>query len=302
MSLSTDRLDAMLTGMRALFETSYGELVKDSKWKPLVLEVKSEAAMERYNWLGSVPAMHEWKDEREIRHLLGEEYTILNKNYSAAIEVDRNDLEDDKLGLLAPRIRQLAERAAAFPNKLVFSLLDVGDSAKTFDGTAFFADTRKIGDSANIDNKLTGSGVDSADHIRTDIAAAVVAMAKYQDDRGEALELVPDTIVCPVELAIKMTEAIQPLTTGVPRPEAQYVKNIVASTWLTDATDWYFVCTTSVLKPFIFQSRKEPEFAAVNRPDSHEVFMRRRALYGVDARWGIGFLDPRTAVMVVNGS
>ena len=299
MSLSTERLDAMLLGMRSLFETSYGELVKDAKWRPLVLEIKSEAAAERYNWLGSVPAMHEWVDEREIRHLLGEEYTILNKNYSAALEVDRNDLEDDKLGLLAPRIRQLAERAAAFPNKLVFSLLDVGDSAKTFDGAAFFKTTRKIGESANINNKLSGAGV-TADNIRADIAAAVVAMAKYQDDRGEALELIPDTVVCPVELAIKFAEAVQPLTTGVPRPEAQYVKSIVPSVWLTDSTDWYFICTTSVLKPFIFQSRKEPEFAAVNRPDSHEVFMRRRALYGVDARWGIGFLDPRTAVMVAN--
>ncbi|MBL7062068.1 MAG: Mu-like prophage major head subunit gpT family protein [Dehalococcoidia bacterium] len=185
MSLSTERLEAMLLGMRSLFEASYGELVKDAKWRPLVLEIKSEAAAERYNWLGSVPAMHEWVDEREIRHLLGEEYTILNKNYSAALEVDRNDLEDDKLGLLAPRIRQLAERAAAFPNKLVFSLLDAGDTAKTFDGTAFFKTTRKIGESANINNKLTGAGV-TADNIRTDIAAAVVAMAKYQDDRGDA--------------------------------------------------------------------------------------------------------------------
>lgn len=299
MSLSTEYMEAMLTNMRVLFQTSYGELVKDAKWKPLVLEIKSEAASERYNWLGSVPVMHEWTDEREIRHLLGQEYTILNKNYSAAIEVDKNDIEDDRLGLLAPRIRQLAERASAFPNKLVFSLLDVGDTAKTFDNAAFFKTTRTIGESANIDNKLSGSGITAA-NIRTDIAAAVVKMGKYQDDRGEALGLMPDTVVCPVELAIPFREALTPSTYGAPRPESEFVKQIIATPWLTDATDWFFVCTTSSLKPVIFQSRKEPEFVAVNRPDSHETFMRRRFLYGVDARWGIGFLDPRAAVMVAN--
>jgi phage major head subunit gpT-like protein len=106
--------------------------------------------------------------------------------------------------------------------------------------------------------------------------------------------------VCPVELEIKFREALTPSTYGAPRPESEFVKQIIPSVWLTDATDWYAVCTTSVLKPIIFQSRKEPEMVAVDKPDSHEVFMRRRILYGVDARWGAGFLDPRTAIMTVN--
>jgi phage major head subunit gpT-like protein len=301
LSMTQERLDAMLSGIQVLFQTSYGELLKSVNWRKLVMEVESASSLEKYNWLGSVPSMSEWVDERQIRALMAEDYTIVNKNFEATISVDRNDLEDDKLGLLRPRILGLAERAAAFPNKLVFSLLDAGETAKTFDNAAFFNETRKIGESENIKNLLTGSGVASGDAIRTDIAAAVVAMSRFTDDRGEFLELVPDTIVCPPEISIAIRSALTPVH-GSQRPEAQYIKDIVDSVWLSDPASWYMVCTTSVLKPVIFQTRKAPEMVAVDRPDSHSVFMRRMVYYGVDVRFGAGLFDPRACVKVANGS
>ncbi len=72
------------------------------------------------------------------------------------------------------------------------------------------------------------------------------------------------------------------------------------SPYLTSGSnrDYYLICTKNNLKAMVAQIRKEPEFIALDKPDSTEVFLSRMIHYGVDYRGAVAFLDPRCAVMV----
>ncbi len=299
--VSTDFLAGLLTNFQSIFKTAFdGE---KPSYQPLVMTVNSESEKESYNWLGAVPAPVEWVDERVIQGLRSESYEILNRNYEVTIEVDRNTLEDDKYGLITPRIRQLARRVAGHPNKLVFQLLNAGASTVTYDGVEFFKANRTIGDSGTINNIAAGAYAADATKIRAGIAKAIEQMMAFKDDQGEPMGLIPDTVVCSPVMYLAIMEALKPVSQGVTRAEADIIKNVIASGYMTSgatAGHDYVVCCTSAgeLKPLLLQMRKAPEMVAVDKPDSHEVFMRRKLLYGVDGRYGVALLEPRTAVLV----
>lgn len=52
---------------------------------------------------------------------------------------------------------------------------------------------------------------------------------------------------------------------------------------------WFLIDTSRMLKPIIFQSRKRPEFVARDKVTDDNVFRRKKFLYGVDARYNVGF-------------
>ena len=65
----------------------------------------------------------------------------------------------------------------------------------------------------------------------------------------------------------------------------QSVSNFMGGT----DTAWYLACTTRTIKPLIFQTRKRAELVRITSPKSHKVFMTGDFLYGVDARYNVGF-------------
>jgi phage major head subunit gpT-like protein len=300
--VSSDFLSALLIGYQSIFLNAFTEADKKAAWKSLCMEVNSTGDKEGYNWLESVPSIQEWKDVRQVAGLSAQAYEVVNKNYEGTIAVDRNTLEDDKYGMIGPRVRQLAIRMANHPAKLIYQLLNLGVSTKTYDGVNFFNTTRTFADSGTINNIVAGAYAADADKIRAGIALAVVAMRGFCDNRGEYLDLVPDTLICsPVkELAIR--NALLPSVSGVVRAEAEIIKNIIVSPWLTGGAtaghDYYVVCTTNELKAMLFQTRKRIEFVAMDRPDSQKVFMERLIHYGVDGRYACALLEPRCAVQI----
>jgi len=296
--VTSDFLAALLTGFRAVFVESFDAAKNATEYLKICSVFDSLTEKETYAWLGTVPKMSEWVDERVQHGLLGHDYTITNKHYEATLSVKRDALEDDKYGLIKPRVMQLAQEAARHPDELTFSLLDDGQTGLAYDGTAFFANSRTIGDSANIDNLISAAGQTEA-NIRTDIGNAYKLMGLYQDDRGRPMGLIPDTIVCSPELVGTIVSALKPGVSGVERWESSVIKQIIVSPWIDgDATDWYVLCTKAVLKPIFFQNRKKPEFTALDSPTSENVFMRNNILYGVDARYNVGYGDPRTAIVI----
>lgn len=52
---------------------------------------------------------------------------------------------------------------------------------------------------------------------------------------------------------------------------------------------WYLFDTTRVVKPFIFQKRKDYNFVPLNQDNAPNVFMRNEFVYGVDARVNVGY-------------
>jgi len=300
--VTSDLLAALTTNYRVIFKKTLAEsAVSLEDYKALATIFTSGTDKETYNWLGEHPSMEEWKDNRQLRGLRDWDYTLTNKSYEATIQVDRETLEDDKYNMYMPRIQGLARASLRSFNEKVFTQLDDGESLACFDSGYFFADTRTIGASANIDNILAGNYSDSAAEIRAGIKAAVKQMRAFQDDWGKPMNLMPDTVVCSPEMEIPLKDALLPGVAGTKRPELEYVKKIIVSPWIdADTDDWFLLCTTGEVKPVIFQLRKAPEFNSLDDPKSSYVFLKKKFLFGVDARFEVGFGDPRTAILMHN--
>lgn len=300
--VTSDMTTALRTSIQAIFNKGLGDMAAQYEtWKKIATVFSSTGDKEEYSWFGQVPSLKEWKDNRQLSGLAPHSYTLTNKDWESTIEVHKNALADDKLGQIPSRVRQLVRAYYRGIIREVFSRLDYGATGIAFDGTAFFADTRTIKSSGNIDNLLSGAYSGSAAEVRTAIAAGAAAMAGFCDENGEYLGLIPDLIVCSPAMGPVIQEAIRPDYSGAKRPEAQYVQDIIVSPWIdADSLDWYLLCTTEEVKPIIFQNRQNPEVVNLDKPDSYDAFMKKLLYYGVEARFETGYGDPRTAVKIVD--
>jgi len=296
--VSSDLLAGLRTNFQAILMQALGDKAKDlTDVLKIASKIPSDTEKNSYNWFGITPPMSEWKDKRNLRGLFPYTYELTNKDWESTLEVARNAILDDKLGMIPARIRSLAGAYYRAVIREVFSQLDGGTVLTAYDGTAFFADTRVIGGSANIDNLIAGDYSASETEIRAGITAAVVAMANFQDDWGEPLNLMPDTIVCSPYMGPLIAQALKPGVSGVVRTEAEIIKQVIITPWIDlNKYDWYCLCTTEELKPVIFQSRQDPQFASLDKITDEQAFMAKTFYYGLDARFVTGFGDPRTAV------
>lgn len=110
-----------------------------------------------YKWLGDFPGMKEWIGDRVIKDLSAHHYEVVNKPFESTVEVDRDDIEDDQVGVYTPMIQGLAQAAKVHPDVLVFALLKLGFSTLCYDGQFFF-DTDHPVNGASVSNTGGGAG------------------------------------------------------------------------------------------------------------------------------------------------
>lgn len=141
------------------FKTIFNQVFENTKsqYKVVAMEVPSTGRTENYKWLGNFPTMRKWLGDRVIKDLEGFSYTIENENFEATFSVDRNDLEDDLVGVYRPLAEGLAYEAKKHPDRLVFDLLKAGFSTECYDGQYFF-DTDHPVAGASVSNSGGGSG------------------------------------------------------------------------------------------------------------------------------------------------
>jgi phage major head subunit gpT-like protein len=286
--VKSDIPNLLEAGLRAVFFDAYESAVGD--WERIATVVPSEQDTEKYAWLGSVPKMREFKDERVPAGLLEHSYSIVNKTWESSIAVDRAALEDDQYGQIKLRVQSLADEARRHQDELVFSLLKDGFSSLSYDGQYFFDTDHAEGDSGTQSNK--GTTALSATSLQT----AITSMSKVKDDKGRIMGIVPDTLVVPPDLkwtAMELLESwLAPDTAANKTDNRRNVLrnslDLVVSPYLTDANDWFLLCTRRIVKPVIFQSRVPIEFAALEG-SSENGFMRDQYVYGVRARYNVGY-------------
>lgn len=173
----------------------------DPLYKQIATVTPSTTDVETYAWLGDIPGMREWIGDREIQNLAASGYTIKNKDFELTIGIDRNAIEDDKIGLYNPSVEMLAQSAAMHPDELVFALLASGFSAKCYDGKPFFSDAHQVG-------KKTASNKGTAQLSLDAYIAARAGMMSLTNAKGRALNIVPDLLVVPPALEAKAREIL----------------------------------------------------------------------------------------------
>lgn len=157
-------------------------------WRPFCKDLPASTKTENYAFPGTVPSPRELVNGRQLQGINQFSFQLRNKTYELSFMIDLETLEDDQTGLGMANVREIARGYAAFKNQLFVSLLTNGGTDTAFDGTAFFADTRVIGSSANIDNNFTSNITDPAVPTTAEFKAALIAdrivMSQYQDDKG----------------------------------------------------------------------------------------------------------------------
>ncbi len=306
--VSSDFLAGVLTNFRALFEDSFNGALAVQGWTDLAIELTHNGETLTFEWFGTVPVMQDvTHDTVELRGLTPYNFSLAMSDYQSAIEVDRKSLERDQLNLIGPRIQQMAGEAARHPGFLLYDLVRANGNA--YDASAFFADTRVIGESANIDNSIAGTGTTVA-QFQADLASGRSAMRKFQDDRGRAINQPPNVIMVPPEMeqvawqslnvnqAGQQDRAVPSADTGTFRAGGYLV---VVNAELTDVNNWYlFRVGGPAIRPFVYGIEKRPVLESDTNPTSRENIIKRKFIYSVYGRYAVGMTDPRLGVLITN--
>ena len=279
MLINGSSLKAINQGFSKVFNDQLAVVSGDQN--KIATEVIANTKTIDYAWLGDFPRMREWVGDRVLKDLSAYTYQITGKKFESTIEVDRDDIEYDNLGMVKPRIQMMASEAVGHYDELAFGLLET--NGLCYDGDAFFSDTHTVGEAlfSNLGTKKLSSAT---------LLEYRAQMRGLSTDMGRPLRIKPTLLVIPPELEQVAIEILNKefLANSESNTSKGLMEYLVAD-WLTDAASWYMLDVSRPLKPIILQKNKEIKFVAMDKEDDENVFMRDKFRYGVDSRCNVGY-------------
>lgn len=129
-------LTSLMTGFSKNYQDGLGSV--EPQYTQIATVIQSTTKSNTYGWLGKFPSLKKWVSERDVQSMAAHGYSIVNDDWEATVGVDRNDIEDDNLGIYAPMFVEMGRSAAIHPDELVFDLLSKGFATTCYDGQFFF--------------------------------------------------------------------------------------------------------------------------------------------------------------------
>lgn len=261
-----------------------------SVWEKIAMLVPSGGSENQYNWLSSFPRMRKWLGDKAVKSLEAFRYTIVNDDWEATVEVDRNHIEDDNLGIYAPQAQMAGFSAKQLPDEIVLDLANGAFANLCYDGQ-YFCDTDHPVAGASVSNKGTAAlSCATLAAAQASFGAARTAMKKFRNDEGQPLNVTPNILMVPpaledIALVLKNNERLED---GKQNPYKGTFE-VVADSRLTSDTAWFLLDTSKPVRPFIYQERKKPVFVQQTDPQADNVFMRKKFLFGAEARAAGGY-------------
>ena len=288
MLVNKSNLLEVFRNLKAIFNNTF----QDTKttWARIAMEVPSTGSENNYKWLSRFPRMRRWIGSKVIKALEGFKYTIVNDDWETTIEVNRNDIQDDNLGIYAPQARMAGWSAAQLPDEIVYELVNDGFKNRCYDGQYFFDTDHPVGEKL-VSNKTTKAlDISTLAGAKASFGAARTAMMNQKDEDGRPLNIIPDVWLVPAALQddANLLMTVDRLEDGKPNPY-KGVCEVVVDGHLTSDTAWFLLDTKKPVKPFILQKRQEPEFVQQTDMNSDNVFLRKQYLYGAEARMAGGY-------------
>jgi len=293
MLVNKSNLTTLFVSLSAAFNNAFG--AAPSNWKMVAMEVPSTTGQNDYAWLSKFPKMQKWIGAKNVKALEGSKYTIVNDDYEATVEVDRNDIEDDNLGIYGPQAQMAGESAGQLPDEIVFAVASAGFTTKCFDGQYFFDTDHPVkgadGNMTSVSNKGTVAlSCATLAAAQASYGAARIAMRSFKDDEGRPLNVTPNVLLVPpaLEDVANLLMTVERLEDGKPNPYKGTAK-VVVDGHLTSDTAWFLLDTTKAIKPFVYQVRKKPVFVSQTDMNSDDVFNKKKFKYGAEARCAGGY-------------
>jgi len=147
--ISNALLAALRTQVRAEFQQAYDAMLAASFYRTVAMIAPSNTASNTYDWLGDFPDLREWVGDRVVKDIKENAYQISNKLYEGTIGIQRTAIEDDTVGTLAARIRNMGQAAARHPEKMIAALIAAGNTTVCYDGQFFFDNDHPLAPNAD---------------------------------------------------------------------------------------------------------------------------------------------------------
>ncbi len=160
MIIDDGKLDLVFKGFKAVYKDAYEATPIEQN--RIAMEVPSSAANESYGWLGQFPGLRPWVGSRIIKSLSTHGFTIENEKFESTVNVKRDMIADDRIGVFKPMFADMGRVARQHPDTMLFALMQKGFAAECYDGQNFF-DTdhptfNEDGEEVSFSNMQDGAG------------------------------------------------------------------------------------------------------------------------------------------------
>lgn len=289
MLVNRGAIESIFTGLKTIFNNTLK--AQPGTWQATAMEVQSTGAGEDYAWLSRFPKMRKWVGEKFIKVLEAGKFYKKNEDWEVTIAVDRNDIEDDRLGIYNTQAMGAGESAAELRDIIVDDLKNGAFTNTCMDGQYFYDTDHPLknsdGVASIVSNKIT-KALSAATLAAVDASYGALrqAIMGFTDSEGMPLRLIPDTLEVPpaLEGVAKIICEADKLQDNSPNPYKGTAK-VLVNPALTSATGWMLhVTSKQSVKPFIIQMRKSPVFVSQTDMASEDVFNKREYKFGAEAR------------------
>lgn len=273
------------------WQTVFNDRLKQRElpYSDVALVVPSNSRSELHKWLNSVPRMRKWVGDRVIDKLSAEGTEIVNEDYANGVTVERDDIEDDKTGMVAARVRQCADAWPWLLNELVFTTLNNAfTTVRAWDGQ-WLVDTDHV---ANTGGTVQSNHLGAVALNEANFNAALARLIGLTLDNGESAVVEPKLLVTGTD----------PTTWNAARELLQSDMNeggtgknlnqgIVRHVWSARITGakWFVMADPGDIPAIILQIRRQVQFRApVTSFDDFIAFIRKDLYFGADGTAGVG--------------
>lgn len=270
--------------------------------------VASTTATETYAWPGMAPVPREFINGRSIQGLRDFTYNVTNNEYELSLAISRKHFEDDQTGLIAARMREMAEVWGTYKDYLFATLVEAGASGTAYDAVTFYNASRTIGDSGTIDNintsaAATGTTPTAAEFLDA-LGDAKTQLRGFNDDQGRPFNTLAATqlgVIVPASFERSGMEALNSSfiigddTAGGSKDNVfKGMASMDVCDYLTSAAVMHVTALGSERKPFIYQERTPLEVVILDSVD--DVAYQNSVLVLCRQRFVITYGEPRRAI------
>ncbi|MFL1552493.1 Mu-like prophage major head subunit gpT family protein [Pseudomonas sp. D47] len=281
-------IQAAFVSLKTIFNNAFA--AAPTTWAKIAMKVPSTTGQNDYAWLSNFPKMRQWIGAKHVKNLSAAKYSIVNDDFEATVEVDRNHIEDDQLGIYQPQAKMAGFSSAQLPDEIVYGAVNGGFTSLCHDGQYFFDTDHPVGEKL-VSNKGTAPlSVASKAAAMAGYGKARAAMKQFKDDEGRSLNINPNVLL----VGPAMEDTARALLTEAKFDDksANIYRNtaeLVVDGRIESDTAWYLLDTTKPVMPFVYQERKAPVFVQQTNPEADDVFNQRKYKFGAEARGAAGY-------------
>lgn len=288
MLVNAGSLRAMFVGLSTEFNNALRAV--PTEYADTAMVVQSTGKGMDYAWLTRFPKMRKWLGDKSIKHLKLGTYYVANEDWETTIEVLRNDIEDDQLGIYSAQAQMAGQSAGDLFGDILTTLKLNAWTATGMDGVAFYSASHVLTNGEGVSTTYSNTSnvalsAATLTAVTNSYGAARAAIMGFKDEEGQPLGLVPDLLEVPpaLEATARIIATAQKLADDSPNPFVGTCR-VVVNPRLTSSTAWMLHVSTKVVKPFVIQNRKAPVFVSQTGMDADDVFNRGAFKFGAEAR------------------